>query len=97
MITVSKTGSAETRLVEFRLAGNPDQVACIAGSFNDWDPAATRMPYDPKEQCFLLTMELAPGYYEYKFVIDGQWIMDETNHNFASNDFGTLNSVLAVE
>ena len=97
MITVSKTSSARKREVEFRLEGNPDQVVCIAGSFNDWDPAATRMPYDRKEQCFRLTMELAPGYYEYKFVIDGQWIMDETNHNFAANDFGTLNSVLTVE
>ena len=97
MIEVGKASSARKRKVEFRLAGRPDQVVCIAGSFNDWDPAATRMPYDQKEQCFRLAMELAPGYYEYKFVIDGQWIMDETNHNFAANDFGTLNSVLTVE
>ena len=55
------------------------------------------MPYDAEGACYKLVMELAPGYYEYKFVIDGQWLMDETNHNFAANDFGTLNSVLTVE
>ena len=97
MIEIGKASSAKTRKVKFRLAGKPDRVVCIAGSFNDWDPAATRMPYDPAERCFQLTMELAPGYYEYKFVVDGQWIMDESNHNFAANDFGTLNSVLTVE
>ena len=40
---------------------------------------------------------LAPGRYEYKFVVDGIWSMDAGNPDFAANDFGTLNSLLVVE
>ena len=97
MIEVNKGKTAARREVEFRLTAEPGKTVCIAGSFNDWEPTATPVPYNPAEACYKLVMELAPGYYEYKFVIDGQWLMDETNHNFAANDFGTLNSVLTVE
>ena len=97
MIKVSKSRRSAKREVEFRLTAEPGRTVCIAGSFNDWEPASTPMPYDAEGACYKLVMELAPGYYEYKFVIDGQWLMDETNHNFAANDFGTLNSVLTVE
>ncbi len=43
------------------------------------------------------TLRLAPGCYEYKFVVDGEWVLDDGNPNFTSNDFGTLNSVLNVK
>lgn len=97
VIEVRKGKTAVKREVEFRLPAEAGRTVCIAGSFNDWEPTATPMPYDAADACYKLRLELAPGYYEYKFVIDGQWLMDETNHNFAANDFGTLNSVLTVE
>ena len=39
---------------------------------------------------------LAPGTYEYKFVINGEWTVDPNNPNFVVNDLGTLNSVVEV-
>ncbi len=69
----------------------------VAGSFNDWDPGTTPMVYDAASGSYLCELELPAGCYEYKFVIDDEWKLDETNPNFASNDFGTLNSVLNVE
>ena len=42
-------------------------------------------------------MMLAPGVYEYKFVVNGDWKIDERNPNFTPNDIGSLNSVLVLE
>lgn len=42
-------------------------------------------------------MMLEPGVYEYKFVINGEWKIDERNPNFVPNDIGSLNSVLELE
>ena len=42
-------------------------------------------------------MMLEPGVYEYKFVVNGEWRLDDRNPNFKPNDVGSLNSVLVVE
>ena len=42
------------------------------------------------------TVELAPGRYQYKFVVDGQWIPDPLAHDNVWNQHGTLNSVVEV-
>ena len=97
MVKVNTDTTASKRRVEFSLHGESGKKIFIAGSFNDWDPDKSFMPYDPVEKCYRFCLELAPGYYEYKFVVDGLWMLDESNHNFASNDFGTLNSVVNVE
>ena len=42
------------------------------------------------------TIALAPGRYEYKFVVDGQWLPDPLAHENVWNQHGTLNSVVEV-
>ena len=42
-------------------------------------------------------MKLAPGTYQYKFVIDGVWCADPENLDCVQNDLGTLNSVVTVK
>ena len=39
---------------------------------------------------------LPPGAYEYKFVVDGEWLTDPGNPEVRPNAFGTYNSVLLV-
>ena len=82
--------------VDFLLPAAPGKNVYVAGSFNDWEPSNSQMHYQVEQNCYLLSIELAPGSYEYKFVIDGEWYLDEGNDNFAANDFGTLNSCLTV-
>ena len=43
------------------------------------------------------TIKLAPGTYQYKFVIDGTWCADPECADFVQNDHGTLNSVITVK
>ena len=88
---------AKGRKVLFSLEAAPGRTAAVAGSFNDWDPAMAPMEYDSASKTYRITIELCPGEYEYKFVVDGEWLLDESNPNFFPNDFGTLNSVLSVK
>lgn len=68
----------------------------LAGSFNDWDPEANAMTFSAENGVFICSLLLPCGSYEYKMVVDGSWMLDESNPNFTANDFGTLNSVLTV-
>lgn len=62
----------------------------IAGSFNQWQPVPMRRRADGS---FALTLRLPRGTHEYKFVVDGQWITDPDNDWYATNPYGTANSV----
>ena len=71
------------------------QEVCIAGSFNDWHPSVTPMVLldDGK---WAKELALAPGHYEYRFVVDGQWVDDPAATELVPNPFGTPNAVLEV-
>lgn len=97
MVTVMKKTAGGRYEAVFTLAAPVGKNVALAGSFNDWDPALTIMDYQHDTGIYSRRMELPPGTYEYKFVIDGEWVLDEKNPNFAANDFGTLNSVLTIQ
>ncbi len=85
------------RRVEFMIEAGPGKTVSVAGSFNDWDPMSKVLADKDGNGVYRGIMMLIPGEYEYKFVVDGDWRIDENNPCFASNDLGTLNSVLKVE
>ena len=89
--------AAAGRVCEFSVTAKPGLKVFVAGSFNDWEPELNPMVDAGGNGSYRCTLSLAPGYYEYKFVVDGEWVLDESNPNFTSNDFGTLNSVLNVK
>lgn len=96
---VSQLGAAKDAagwIYEFTCATVPGREVALAGSFNDWDPSLAPMKDPDGSGRYRCTVSLKPGSYEYKFVVDDEWILDEENSNFAANDFGTLNSVLVV-
>ncbi len=68
----------------------------IAGSFNAWSPDADALTLDD-DGLWAVTLELPPGEYEYKFVVDGTWMEDPANPEFISDPYGGKNSVLTVE
>jgi len=67
----------------------------LSGEFNGWSSNATPMRRDASGH-WETTVELAPGRYQYKFVIDGHWIPDPHAHENVWNRHGTLNSVVEV-
>ena len=70
------------------------QVA-LSGDFNGWSPNATPMRRDSSGH-WETTLDLVPGRYQYKFVVDGEWVPDPLAHENVWNQHGTLNSVVEV-
>ena len=67
----------------------------LSGDFNGWSPDATPMQrYDDGH--WETTVELAPGRYQYKLIVDGEWIVDPAAQKNVPNEHGSLNSVIEV-
>jgi len=65
----------------------------IAGSFNSWQPEQAKTTGNGG---WVKELTIAPGRYEYMFVVDGQWMPDPNAKEFAPNPFGGQNSVLVI-
>jgi 1,4-alpha-glucan branching enzyme len=89
-----KQEKAREKTVEFRLSMPQARTACVAGTFNNWD--TKRNPMQKDGPGWKVTIPLAPGRYEYRFVADGQWLSDPNAKESVGNDFGSTNSVLVV-
>lgn len=74
--------------------GNQANEVCVAGTFSQWKPTPLKKQ---KNGSFAGTVSVDGGPHEYKFVVDGQWVVDPDNSRWALNPFGTLNSVLQAD
>ncbi len=94
---MAKKATVKKRRVKFEVMAEPGSKVFLAGSFNEWSDNAKALKEKDGDGCFTSTMLLEPGEYEYKFVINGEWLIDSENPNFNQNKLGTLNSVVKVE
>ncbi len=69
----------------------------IAGDFNNWQPEQTPMQKVGESGIWQTEMNLLPGRYRYRLVVDGQWQQDPYNELTESNPFGGFNSVVEVK
>lgn len=67
----------------------------VAGNFNGWRPAATRLKNTGAGE-WVVRLMLRSGQYEYLFVVDGRWTEDPQAAQRMTNPHGGFNSVLAV-
>jgi len=96
--TVAQTAPsspAKMVTVRFALSKPGSRSAALCGDFNSWSPDAT--PMTRKESgCWEATLALRPGRYQYKFVVDGEWLHDPNALKNVPNQHGSLNSVMEV-
>ena len=97
MVDVEMIPGKSERRATFCYAAAPGCTVALAGVFNDWDPDSTTLTYSDGKSAYCVELLLLPGTYEYKLVVNGEWILDDGNPNFTSNDFGTLNSVIQID
>jgi 1,4-alpha-glucan branching enzyme len=83
------------RRVQFALVAQGAQKVYLVGDFNEWDEKSLPLKKDP-DGTWKRTTLLAPGQYEYKFLVDGDWREDPFNPNRRRNRFGTFNCILEV-
>jgi hypothetical protein len=81
--------------VTFRLRAFPyADVVALAGSFNEWKPSKTLFAQVDGE--WVCRVRLPPGKYTYKFIVDGEWMVDPTNPLTEDDGSGNVNSVVVV-
>ena len=93
----NKAAKPAKKAVTFTVHAEKGKAVYLAGSFNEWSTTAKKMAYKTKAGIYSATVQLAPGEYQYKFVIDGTWCADPENENSVKNDQGTFNSVVVVK
>lgn len=84
-----------TNRTTFRLYAPDAKAVMLAGDFNGWKPATLNQSVD-RAGFWETFLDLPPGEYQYKFVVDGDWQHDPSCVDSACNSFGTLNSVVRV-
>jgi tetratricopeptide (TPR) repeat protein len=78
-----------------KLKGYPKaRLVTLAGSFNQWNSLHTILFRQGDE--WIGTIDLKPGKYPYKFVVDGEWILDPDNPETMEEN-GNTNSALVVK
>ena len=82
--------------VTFTVHAEAGQDVRLAGSFTDWETKAKKMTFKKTNGVYSATVKLAPGEYQYKFIIGDKWTTDDQNAEFVPNDKGTFNSKLVI-
>jgi 1,4-alpha-glucan branching enzyme len=67
----------------------------LSGTFDNWDENGYTLAHKGDE--WTISLYLKPGKYLYKFIVDGQWIIDPGNKLWEQNQQHTGNSVLWIE
>jgi hypothetical protein len=82
--------------VTFRLKGYADaSVVALAGSFNNWNQSQLLFGREGGE--WVCRVDLDPGVYRYKFIVDGDWLLDPSNPETAEDEAGNVNNIVEVK
>ncbi len=95
VLLASAARGAQVRFSYEPAVKSPAQVS-VAGEFNNWNADASLMTDADGDGLFETTLEIAPGRYEYKFVVDGSWHEDPFAAEQVPDPYGGKNSVLVV-
>ncbi len=80
----------------FRLKGYADaNVVAVAGSFNNWNQSELLFAREGEE--WVCRIDLKPGVYTYKLIVDGNWLLDPANPATQEDEAGNVNNVLEIK
>jgi 1,4-alpha-glucan branching enzyme len=92
---LEQTVAAKKIVIEYKGAG--EQEVGLVGDFNQWGKKNVPIAAKQVDGRWVFEIELAPGRYEYAFVINGKkWLPDPQAAGIIPDGFGGLNSVLYV-
>lgn len=84
------------RQASFSISAPSAKEIYLVGDFNSWkindESRLSRLDEGKWEK----NLGLVPGRYRYKFVVDGEWMLDSQNQEREPNAFGTFDSVIKL-
>ncbi|HLY09940.1 MAG TPA: glycogen-binding domain-containing protein [Planctomycetota bacterium] len=96
MPKVKESTKARTRKVRFTVTlPQADEVA-LTGDFTQWTPEGIPLHHDGQQEWYI-HLDLAPGDYQYRLRVDGEWRDHPEASRKVPNPFGTQNCVLTVD
>ena len=84
------------KTTEFRFYAPQAKNVSVAGSFNKWNTKTLSAKKDAKGN-WTTNVKLKPGRYEYKLVVDGNWVNDPHCGACVPNGLGSQNCVIEVK
>ena len=81
--------------VAFSMAAPKSKAVLLAADFTEWEKSPVALK-KLKSGVWKATVSLAPGSYDYRFLVDGQWQDDPACANRRWNRFGSQNCVCDV-
>ena len=91
-----KNPEAVAQSLVYRADKKLDSVS-VAGEFNGWNTGANPLTVDADGLTWRTQLTLAPGPYQYKFVLNGDnWILDPANSKRFTEAGGNVNSLLVA-
>lgn len=85
----------ELRHVRFGYFQADAREVFLVGSFNGWNPRATPMQRDALGD-WSVELNLPPGEYRYRLIVDGQWKDDPSAQQTAMNPYGGFDAVIVL-
>src|SRR5262249_41129111 len=81
--------------VSFALFRPEAKQVSLCGQFNSWSSETGQMTRH-EDGHWEAIVALRPGRYEYKFLVDGEWLPDPVVDQTIPNAYGSVNSVIEV-
>lgn len=92
---ISSIEIGEEHKITIKLADHEEaKEVFLSGSFNAW--STLKHPMTKQNGYWETTLDLQPGVYDYKFIVDGEWKLDPKNDNKRNDGFGNVNSRFVV-
>jgi 1,4-alpha-glucan branching enzyme len=92
---MEKSVKKKKRRISFKFNAIYAKKVFLVGDFNDWNISSH--PMRPMGNGnWQKQVLLATGRYEYKFLVDGTWMLDPENDQTCKNAYGSNNSILSI-
>ena len=86
----------ELKEVTFSFSAPTARSVFVVGNFNNWAMNDETL-LDKNDGVWSKKLKLQHGTYQYRFVVDGQWIEDPINPEIEKNPYGEYNSILDLK
>ena len=82
--------------IKFTITAPEAQNVFLVGNFNNWSLDSHPLKKNIKGE-WGVGIDLTPGRYEYRFLVDGEWQNDPNCATCTPNSFGSENCVLILK